>query len=435
MDNDIVPALLAMIEQDFDEQTYSSTKLRAALKQLQVKKASYKDVNDYAIEVGEILSGVFEKHVTSDILPDGRMYFNIANRIMNPTMKKNHELITGYASDVQYQLNNDAGIKIQSQVPEVNQERIDGIVNRVSSESDFEKIKWILDEPIVNFSQSIVDDTIKINAEFHGKAGLSPKITRIVSGHSPCEWCRSLAGTYNYADAPDDVYRRHERCRCTVDYNPGDGKRQNVWTKEWNESQLEEKIAQRNQMIETDEHREARKLIRIAKNAEKDVTKDLLSISDNLGTEMVGMDYRLKTPESLARKLENDPNAKMKDVLRYTNVSTLENQVADYFKTIEQLEEKGYTVSTVKNYWLNEYNPYNGVNINLLTPSDYEFELQFHTPDSFDLKNGDLHSLYEKARMISDSESQELIQLQDEMFALSDKIVSPKNIESIKDVR
>ena len=118
------------------------------------------------------------------------------------------------------------------------------IVNRISSEEDFESIKWLLDDPIINFSQSIVDDGIKANAEFHAKAGLQPKITRRVSGHA-CEWCSRLAGTYEYDEAPKEVYQRHERCRCTVDYNPGNGRKQDVWSKTWRDSQKEQKIANR----------------------------------------------------------------------------------------------------------------------------------------------------------------------------------------------
>lgn len=43
---------------------------------------------------------------------------------------------------------------------------IDGIINRLSSEPELEKIKWILREPIKNFGQVIVDDTVRVNADF-----------------------------------------------------------------------------------------------------------------------------------------------------------------------------------------------------------------------------------------------------------------------------
>lgn len=244
MDNDIVPALLEEIQNEFDKRTYNSKKLKKALLLLQNKKATYLDANNFAIEIGEILSDVLRTTITAEVLPDGKMYFNIADRILNPTMKKNYDLISNFIVDVQTELNRTANLRLKGQIPEFNQDRIDGIVNRVSSEEDFESIKWLLDDPIINFSQSIVDDGIKANAEFHAKAGLKPKITRRVSGHA-CEWCQNLSGTYDYYEAPDDIYRRHERCRCTVDYQPGDGRQQDVWSKQWKDPKKEEKISVR----------------------------------------------------------------------------------------------------------------------------------------------------------------------------------------------
>lgn len=253
--DDIVPGLLEVITQQFDERTYNSKKLKAALKSFQAKKATYKDVNEFAIEVGEILADVLQVNITAEILPDGKMYFNIADRILNPTLQKNFDLISGYAIDVQRQLNHDAGLHLKAQAPEFNQDRVDGFINRISSEDDFDSIKWILDDPIVNFCQNVVDDTIRANVEFHAKAGLGPKITRTVSGHKPCKWCKALAGTYDYDDfgLPDDIFHRHENCHCIVEYLPGDGKRQDVWSKAWRDPQKDAKIKARKSIgIKTD---------------------------------------------------------------------------------------------------------------------------------------------------------------------------------------
>ncbi|WP_270597092.1 DUF6883 domain-containing protein [Enterococcus asini] len=243
--DDIVPALLENIQSQFDEKTYNSAKLKKALKRLSDKKATYIDVNDFAIEVGEISADVLGANITAEILPDGKMYFNIADRILNPTMRKNFDLVSGYAGDVQRELNQAAGIKLKAQSPVINQDRIDGIINRVSSEADFEAIKWILQEPVVNFTQSIVDDAIKANVDFHAKAGLQPTITRTVRGKA-CDWCKNLAGTYPYHEEPENVYQRHDRCRCTVEYNPKDSRGiQNSHSKKWRDPQKDAKIEAR----------------------------------------------------------------------------------------------------------------------------------------------------------------------------------------------
>lgn len=232
MEKDIVPKLLEAIEKEFDEKTLNSEKIKKVLQALKNKTATYKDANEFAIEVGKILSDVLRKNITVEILPDGRMYYNIANRILNPTMNKNYELISDFAVDIQTELNHQAGLGIKGQKAKLNQDRINGIIEKISGEENFIDIKWILEDPIVNFSQSVVDDTVKLNAEFQAKAGLQPKIVR-KPDRKPCKWCQALVGEYVYPDVPDDVYKRHENCRCTVEYRPDNIKRQNVWNKTW----------------------------------------------------------------------------------------------------------------------------------------------------------------------------------------------------------
>ena len=241
MVEDIVPSLLKKIKAEFEKARLDSEILEELLEKLEENKANYLDANQYAIEIGEILSKALGSSLTNETLPDGKMYYNIAQRVLTDVLGRNHELVSDYAEQVQKNLNSEAKIGLAAQVPELNQDRIDGLVNRLASEESFDDVKWLLDDPIVNFSQSIVDDSIRTNVEFHHKAGLSPKIVRRVVGH-PCKWCKSLEGSYNYPEVPKDIYRRHGNCRCTVDYHPGNGKKQNVHTKRWAESQKSAKI-------------------------------------------------------------------------------------------------------------------------------------------------------------------------------------------------
>ncbi|WP_240153201.1 hypothetical protein [Streptococcus sp. 1449] len=241
MVEDIVPSLLKKIKSEFEGARLDSEVLKDLLSKLQHSKASYLDANQYAIEIGEILSKALGASLTNETLPDGKMYYNIAQRVLTDVLGRNHELVSDYTEQVQKNLNSEAKIGLAAQVPELNQDKIDGLVNRLASEESFDDVKWLLDDPIVNFSQSIVDDSIRKNVEFHHKVGLSPKIVRRVVGH-PCKWCKSLEGSYNYPEVPKDIYIRHGNCRCTVDYHPGNGKKQNVHTKRWAESQKSAKI-------------------------------------------------------------------------------------------------------------------------------------------------------------------------------------------------
>ena len=117
-------------------------------------------------------------------------------------------------------------------------DRTQGILNRASDAPKFSGVRWILgDGVLTNYMQSYVDDTMKRNAEFQSRAGVSPKIVR-KSPTKCCPWCDALVGEYKYPDdVPDDVYRRHDNCNCIVEFFPGDGTKQDVWTKEWTKAE------------------------------------------------------------------------------------------------------------------------------------------------------------------------------------------------------
>lgn len=266
MVEDIVPSLLKKIKSEFEGARLDSEVLKDLLSKLHHSKASYLDANQYAIEIGEILSKALGASLTNETLPDGKMYYNIAQRVLTDVLGRNHELVSDYAEQVQKNLNSEAKIGLAAQVPELNQDRIDGLVNRLASEESFDDVKWLLDDPIVNFSQSIVDDSIRTNVEFHHKVGLSPKIVRRVVGH-PCKWCKSLEGSYNYPEVPKDIYRRHGNCRCTVDYHPGNGKKQNVHTKKWT-NEKQKLVKERSRIgIESVDEREQKRYNRVMKSS------------------------------------------------------------------------------------------------------------------------------------------------------------------------
>lgn len=229
---DLTPELLATLQTEFQKKFRQSDKLRTIQNAIDLGNATYLQANEYAIEVGEILASVFRENLSSDALPNGRMYYNIAKKVVEPMMVNNHTIISTSSVAIQTTLNHQAGLGIQGQQPPINQDKINGIIERLSIEENFDDVKWLLDEPIVNFSQSVIDDAIATNVNFHKKAGLSPKITRKVDGGA-CDWCLRVAGTYNYGSEPSDFYRRHRYCRCTVEYDPGDGRKQDAHTKSW----------------------------------------------------------------------------------------------------------------------------------------------------------------------------------------------------------
>lgn len=232
MAEDIAPGLLEEIRKSFAKNLKDDKELQRLHTKIESGKADYKDAAHYANRCGSALAKAFGKHFTGENMPQGKAYYNIASRVLEPMLLENFGMISDAACKVQEDLNRIAGLNIKVQKPPVNRDRIAGIINRVSDAEELEDVEWILQEPVRNFSMNVVDDVLKANVDFQGKAGLRPVVVRESTGKC-CKWCDNLAGVYEYPRVPSDVYRRHERCNCSVTYNPGDGRRQNVWSKRW----------------------------------------------------------------------------------------------------------------------------------------------------------------------------------------------------------
>ena len=237
MENDIVPEILEKIKEDFFKAAESNAQLERLLLLLQNGEATFLDAHEFSTILGKLIAKSLKDNISSAVLPEGKMHYNIAERILNDILGTNHNMVSSYSDRVQNILNQKADIFLNSIKPKINQDRIDGMINRLSYEEKFDDVAWMLDEPVVNFSNNVVDKFIKANAEFQYKAGLSAKIIRTSTGNC-CEWCDAIAGTYTYPKVPKDLYRRHKNCDCVVEYFPAKGsenfgKHQNSHTKKW----------------------------------------------------------------------------------------------------------------------------------------------------------------------------------------------------------
>lgn len=199
-------------------------------------------------------------------------------------------------------------------------------------------------------------------------------------------------------------------------------------------------------------------LIKQARRIEPKITGDLQSLAKQTGGEMVGLDYRFKSEESLTRKIADRTQEKVdkaikngkdvesvrsnsiaketeknNDALRYTVTFSPDKYAEGYNKTVEALEKQGYEIKQSDNYWLTKGasndTGYRGINATVIAPNGQKFELQFHTPESFKFKN-DNHYLYEEARRPNTSKTRrDEIILQN--IKLAEPLVIPTNIDMI----
>ena len=233
MSLDIGQDLLEEIRKDFEDTAVkpdNAKYISKILKKVENGTATLDDLNKFSQGVGSRLATIINNNLTEDILPDGKMYYNIANTVLENTLKDNYALVNSVATQVQKQIDVEQGLNINPVQAKFPSERVHGIVNGAADlTTTLDVIKRRIKGAVPNVTASFADDFIAANAELKAKAGLKTKVIRHDS-FGCCPWCKAVAGSYDYSSMPADIFKRHANCNCIVTYVTEKGM-QNVWNK------------------------------------------------------------------------------------------------------------------------------------------------------------------------------------------------------------
>lgn len=168
----------------------------------------------------------------------------------------------------------------------------------------------------------------------------------------------------------------------------------------------------------------ANEILADAARNEPRITGDINTISRLSGAHVEGLDYRLKGEDSLKRKLFTDmlgtpshaSTPDVKDAVRFTFIHEENGYTKGVEAAREMMLDRGYESVELKNSWGNP--GYQGINSTWRSPDGQLFELQHHTPTSFETKMM-AHEMYEEQRLPSTSVAREaeLEAAQRELFA------------------
>lgn len=239
MVKDVVPELMEQIDAKFKANNLRDRQLGRVSQRITAGTADLSDAHTFAERLGFNLSDALTGTLREDNLPNGRLYYNIAERTVIPALEQDYELVNEAAAMIQKSIDEKAQIGLASVRADFPMERIQNLIDKLTADeiTPQQVISW-LTEPIVNNSEAFVDDYVEANSKFRAKAGLKTKIIRKAAWNC-CDWCSKLEGTYDYGSAPSDIYRRHEFCRCTVTYQ-SEKISQNVWSKrKWETPKVE----------------------------------------------------------------------------------------------------------------------------------------------------------------------------------------------------
>ncbi|MFB7502004.1 ATP nucleotide 3'-pyrophosphokinase [Streptomyces broussonetiae] len=148
-----------------------------------------------------------------------------------------------------------------------------------------------------------------------------------------------------------------------------------------------------------------------ARRAERSISTDVGAAALASGAQLVGFDHRLKSADSLKRKvatsLEDTPGqntdtvlARLTDAVRYTLQWRDSTYTTGVTRASAVLSAWGNTSTKWSNTW-NRTSGYKGLNTGWRAPGSGQlFEIQFHTPESKHAQEV-THLLYEEQRLPS----------------------------------
>lgn len=235
----------AELKREFDRLLRQNRKIKKILSK---KTITYRDANTYAIEVGNIMGRVLSK---KENFPDGITYEE-ALEILSPALTHSYKLAREAALKAQKTINRKAGLNLNPSVSKPKADLIPGIAKEIVSRGGIEGFEKKLADQIGRFTMNGVDDTVSVNAYETKALGLAPKVVRVAEADC-CEWCSDLEGEYEPEEAERlGVYRRHDNCRCTVEYVVGNVS-ETVHTGK--EGKIKYRTADRNKRIKNDQQK------------------------------------------------------------------------------------------------------------------------------------------------------------------------------------
>lgn len=200
---------------------------RTIVKRINDGRATFIDTERYA----QITARAVSRELSAEVL-------DLSDRegITTQILRDSYEDINSTCARVQKAMDEKAGIHIRPQQEDFPTERVQqfthSLVDPTVEDSVTKRRARAGSDTIV---KSAHDGFIRKNATFRNDAGLTCYIIR--EGSNCCKWCSDVAGKYKFGTQPDDIFRRHDNCDCTIIYDGqvlrgkqnADGSRSKTW--------------------------------------------------------------------------------------------------------------------------------------------------------------------------------------------------------------
>ena len=210
---------------ELDKRLSADKRLAAIAEKISAGKADFSDTARYSQIASHIMGDVISQHIGEITVPLGKQM------VCKELLRDHYKAINDILGEVQASVDDKLCIHLKPVKAPFPTERVDTAAHSledptVPEETIMRRARSVTE----NIANSMHDDYIKENAKTRTQAGLKCYLVRDAGGGC-CSWCQGLEGRFDYATAPDDIFRRHDNCTCTVTYECG-RKRQQVWSKQ-----------------------------------------------------------------------------------------------------------------------------------------------------------------------------------------------------------
>jgi hypothetical protein len=127
--NDIGLELQKSIETAFNERLAIDVVIKAIKLKVENGKATQRDVTMLCKRLGEIASKVLIENIKPEMMPNDKMYWNIAEKAIKPLMIQIHGIVNKVAAEVVEAERKTNGIHIKPIEPVFPEERIESLIN------------------------------------------------------------------------------------------------------------------------------------------------------------------------------------------------------------------------------------------------------------------------------------------------------------------
>ena len=337
------------LRDELNKRLEANKQLAAIADKIAKGKADFNDTSKYSHIVSQIMGDVISENIGSINVPLGKEF------VCKELLREHYDRINGVLGEVQASVDDKLGIHLNPKKAPFPTERVDKAAHSLEDPTvPIDTIERRAKSVTENIAESMHDDYIKENASWREQAGLDCYLVRDAGGGC-CSWCQALEGRYPYATAPDDVFRRHDNCHCSVTYECGK-KRQDVWSKRtWEEP--EDKLAARKELEEQSRAKvlTREQTIKIESKALDSGGMNYRAIvrSENaINTERDGIVITLRRAETavndiyisdnvvLKPKLFHEIDKKITDVYKMMNISNSENTPVVYLISDVEMSNK-----------------------------------------------------------------------------------------------